>query len=277
MATLSVGTENDQPIELYYTDHGAGRPVVLIHGWPLSGRSWEAQERPLIEAGYRVIAYDRRGFGQSSQPWEGYDYDTFAADLAALLDHLDLTEVTLVGLSMGGGEVVRYLARYGSGRVAQAVLASAVPPYLYQADDNPDGGLDDATVDGFVEAAWGDRMGFLDEFMTGFFSVGDELKVSEQQRQFALGLAALASPKATADCITAFARTDFRADLAAIDVPTLVIHGAADATVPLEVSGRRSAEAIRDARLVVIDDAPHGVTVSHPEQWNAAVLEFLRA
>ena len=275
MATLSVGTENDQPIELYYTDHGAGRPVVLIHGWPLSGRSWEAQERPLIEAGYRVITYDRRGFGQSSQPWDGYDYDTFAADLAALLDHLDLAQATLVGFSMGGGEVVRYLSAYGSGRVAQAVLASAVPPYLYQADDNPDGGLDDTTIEGFLQASWSDRLGFLDGFMTGFFSVGDELRVSESQRRFALGLAALASPKATADCITAFARTDFRTDLAAIDVPTLVIHGAADATVPLEVSGQRSAEAIRDARLVVIDDAPHGVTVSHPEQWNAAVLEFL--
>ncbi len=277
MAELSVGTENDQPIELHYTDHGSGRPVVLIHGWPLSGRSWEAQERPLIEAGYRVITYDRRGFGQSSQPWEGYDYDTFAADLAALLDHLELSEVTLVGFSMGGGEVVRYLARYGSGRVAQAVLASAVPPYLYQADDNPDGGLDDATIDGFLSSAWSDRMGFLDEFMTGFFSVGDELKVSEQQRQFALGLAGLASPKATADCINAFARTDFRDDLRAVDVPTLVIHGAADTTVPLQVSGQRSAAAIDGARLVVIDGAPHGVTVSHPEQWNAALLEFLRS
>jgi non-heme chloroperoxidase len=222
-----------------------------------------------------VISYDRRGFGQSSQPWTGYDYDTFAADLNALVTALDLTDLVLVGFSMGGGEVVRYLSTYGSGRVAKAVLASAVPPYLYQADDNPDGGLDDATVEGFLAGARTDRMGFLDGFLTGFFSTPTGLKVSEHQRQFALGLAALASPKATSDCITAFSYTDFRADLAKIDVPTLVIHGDADAIVPFEVSGKRAGDAIADARVVVLEDAPHGVPVSHPQQWNAAVLDFL--
>ena len=273
--TLTVGTENEHRIKLHYTDHGAGRPVVLIHGWPLSGRSWEAQEPALVEAGYRVITYDRRGFGRSSQPWGGYDYDTFTADLAALLEQLDLTDVTLVGFSMGGGEVVRYLSTYGSARVTSAVLASAVTPYLYQAGDNPEGGLDEATINGFLEAASTDRMAFLDEFMVSFFSSGKKLKVSEQQRQYALSLAAVASPKATVDCITAFSRTDFRADLAAVDVPTLVIHGDSDATVPYEVSGQRAAETIPGAQLVVIHDGPHGVTVSHPAEWNAAVLEFL--
>jgi non-heme chloroperoxidase len=275
MAELTVGTENGLPINLHYTDQGAGRPVVLIHGWPLSGRSWESQVPALIKAGHRVITYDRRGFGESSQPWEGYDYDTFAADLAALLDHLDLHDVALVGFSMGGGEVARYLGTYGSARVSRAVLASAVPPFLYKADDNPDGGIDDATIDGFLAGTAADRMAFLDEFLTGFFSSGKKLKVSEQQRQYALQLAAGASPKGTADCITAFSRTDFRDDLTKIGVPTLVIHGDSDAIVPLEVSGQRSAETIAGAQLVVIKDAPHGVTVSHAAEWNAAVLEFL--
>ena len=275
MATLTVGTENDLPIDLHYTDQGSGRPVVLIHGWPLSGRSWERQVPAFIQAGYRVITYDRRGFGQSSQPWEGYDYDTFAADLDALLSYLELEDAVLIGFSMGGGEVVRYMANHGSYRVRKIVLASAVTPYLYLADDNPDGGLDDATIDGFLAAATEDRMAFLDEFMVGFFSSGRKLKVSEQQRQYALSIAAIASPKATVDCITAFARTDFRRDLAAVSVPTLVIHGDSDATVPFEVSGERAAAAIRGAELVVIKDGPHGVTTSHADEWNSAVLAFL--
>jgi len=222
MAQLTVGTENDTSIDIHYEDHGAGRPVVLIHGWPLSGRSWEAQTRVLGEAGFRVILYDRRGFGLSSQPWEGYDYDTFAADLNALLEHLDLRDVTLVGFSMGGGEVVRYLSRYGSDRVAQAVLAAAVPPYLYKSDDNPDGGLDDATIEQFQDGVKGDRLAFLDGFTRQFFAAGDsDDLVSEPQRHHALEVAALASPKGTLDCITAFGRTDFRPDLEKIDVPTL--------------------------------------------------------
>jgi pimeloyl-ACP methyl ester carboxylesterase len=275
MATLTVGTENDLPIDLHYTDQGSGPPVVLIHGWPLSGRSWERQVPAFIQAGYRVVAYDRRGFGQSSQPWDGYDYDTFAADLDALLSYLDLEDAVLIGFSMGGGEVVRYLANHGSYRVRKIVLASAVTPYLYKAEDNPDGGLDDATIDGYLAAAGEDRMAFLDEFLTGFFSSGRKLKVSEQQRQYALSIAAIASPKATLDCITAFARTDFRRDLAAISVPTLVIHGDSDLIVPFEVSGERAAAAIAGAELVVVKDGPHGVTMSHADEWNSAVLAFL--
>ena len=178
MTKLTVGTENSTPIELHYEDHGTGKPVVLIHGWPLSGRSWENQVPALIEAGHRVITYDRRGFGESSQPWGGYDYDTFAADLDVLMQHLDLREATLVGFSMGGGEVVRYLSTYGTDRVAKAVLAAAVPPYLYKSADNPDGGLDDDAIAGFQQGVKGDRLAFLDAFSTNFFSAGKDLLVS---------------------------------------------------------------------------------------------------
>ena len=275
MALLTVGTENDAPIELHYDDVGVGQPVVLIHGWPLSGRSWEAQVPALVAGGYRVVTYDRRGFGDSSQPWGGYDYDTFAADLNALLEHLDLRGVTLVGFSMGGGEVVRYLSTYGPGRVAKAVLAAAVPPYLYKSADNPDGGLDDATILAFETGVMQDRQAFLDDFTTQFFSAGRKLKVSEPQRVYAREIAAFASPKGTLDCIAAFGRTDFRDDLAKVTVPTLVIHGDADGVVPFEVSGRRSHEAIPGSILVVIKGGPHGFNVSHAELFNAALLEFL--
>jgi len=275
MAKLTVGTENDCPIELYYEDHGSGKPVLLVHGWPLSGRSWENQVRALVEAGHRVITYDRRGFGWSSQPWEGYDYDTFTADLDALLVHLDLRDVTLVGFSMGGGEVVRYISTYGTDRIAKAVLASAVPPYLYKSDDNPDGGLDDATIAGFQNGVKSDRIAFLDEFTTGFFTAGGEIKVSEAQRVYTRDIAAFASPKGTIDCITAFGHTDFRADLAKVTVPTLVIHGDSDAIVPFEVSGKRSAELIPGAKLAIIKNGPHGINASHPDQFNHALLDFL--
>ena len=185
MGKLKVGIENKSPIEIHYEDHGKGKPVVLIHGWPLSGRSWENQVPVLIEAGYRVITYDRRGFGYSSQPWDGYDYDTFANDLNALLEHLDLKGTTLVGFSMGGGEVVRYISTFGTKRIAKAVLAAAVPPYLYKSTDNPEGGLDDATIATFESGVKEDRLAFLEKFTQGFFSAGLELKVSEAQRQYA--------------------------------------------------------------------------------------------
>ena len=275
MPRFAVGLENGSPVELHYTDQGTGAPVVLIHGWPLSGRSWESQVGALVGAGHRVITYDRRGFGESSQPWEGYDYDTFAADLAALLTHLDVEGATLVGFSMGGGEVVRYLATYGTERVSRAVLAGAVPPYLYKSEDNPDGGLDDTTIEGFHAAIAADRPAFLDEFTQQFFTAGRKLKVSEHQRQYALSLALGASPKGTYDCVTAFSRTDFRADVAKVSVPTLVIHGDSDAIVPFEVSGERSAAAIPGAQVVVVKNAPHGFNVSHAEEFNAALLGFL--
>lgn len=276
MPRVTVGTENGSPIELHYEDHGAGAPVVLIHGWPLSGRAWEAQVPALIEAGHRVVTYDRRGFGASTQPWDGYDYDTFATDLDALLTHLDLSGVTLVGFSMGGGEVVRYIAKYGTSRIAKAVLAAAVPPYLYLSDDNPDGGLDDATIAAFEAGVKDDRLAFLDGFTTNFFAAGDAKDlVSEPLRLYARDIAAFASPKGTLDCIAAFGRTDFRGDLAAVTVPTLVIHGDSDGIVPLEVSGKRSHEAIADSTLVVIKGGPHGINATHPDEFNTALLDFL--
>jgi non-heme chloroperoxidase len=276
MAKLTVGHENDTPIELYYEDHGAGKPVVLIHGWPLSGRSWENQIPALIEAGHRVVVYDRRGFGASSQPWNGYDYDTFTADLHALMEHLDLRDATLVGFSMGGGEVARYIGTHGTDRVAKAVFASAVPPYLYKSDDNPDGGLDDATIEQFEGGVKGDRLAFLEGFTHDFFAAGDKDDlISEPQRLYARDIAAFASPKGTLDCIAAFGRTDFRADLEKITVPTLMLHGDSDGIVPFEVSGKRTHEAISGSQQVIITGGPHGVNATHPERFNSALLDFL--
>jgi pimeloyl-ACP methyl ester carboxylesterase len=276
MAKLLVGTENDAPVELYFEDHGAGAPVVLVHGWPLSGRSWEAQVGPLVAAGHRVITYDRRGFGWSSQPWEGYDYDTFTADLHALVEHLDLRDIALVGFSMGGGEVARYVGTHGTDRVARAVFAAAVPPFLLKTDDNPDGGLDEATLASFQDGVTGDRLAFLDGFTRTFFAAGERTDlISEPARLYARDIAAYASPKGTLDCIAAFGRTDFRGDLERFDVPTLVIHGDADAIVPFEVSGRRTHEAISGSELVVIEGGPHGLNATHAEQFNRALLDFL--
>ncbi len=276
MPKFTVGTQNGAAIELYYEDHGAGMPVVLIHGWPLSGRSWEHQVPALVEGGYRVITYDRRGFGWSSQPWSGYDYDTFAADLSALLEHLDLRDVTLVGFSMGGGEVVRFIGRYGTARVAKAVLASAVPPYLHKSADNPEGGLDDATIAQFEGGVNQDRLAFLDMFTRNFFSAGGKTDlISEPARLYSRDIAAFASPKGTLDCIGAFGRTDFRGDLQKISVPTMIIHGDGDAIVPFEVSGKRSHELIEGSKLVLIQGGPHGVNATHADQFNAALLDFL--
>lgn len=277
MPHLTVATDQGADVELYYEDHGAGRPVVLIHGWPLDGNSWEYQKPALIEAGYRVITYDRRGFGDSSRPWNGYEYDTFAADLKALLDHLDVNDATLVGFSMGGGEVARYVATNGTERVRQAVFASAVPPYLYKTDDNPDGGLDDATIESFQTGVKVDRADFLKTFVEGFFATGKKGDlVSDSVKHQAWGSAIVASPKGTLDCIAAFGKTDFREDLAKFNgVPTLVIHGDSDGTVPFEVSGKRTAESIRGARLHVIEGGPHGVNVSHALEFNEQLLAFL--
>ncbi len=276
MARLTAGTENSAPIELYYEDHGTGRPVVLIHGWPLSGRSWEYQVPALVDAGYRVITYDRRGFGWSSQPWGGYDYDTLAADLRALIEHLDLREATLVGFSMGGGEVARYIGTYGTDRVGKAVLAAAVPPYLYKGPDHPEGALDEAAIAQFQDGVKGDRLAFLDDFTKQFFAAGGRTDlVSEPFRLYNRDIAAFASPKGTLDCIAAFGRTDFRGDLAQLRVPTLIIHGDADAIVPFEVSGQRAHEAIPGSRLALIEGGPHGLNATHAGQFNAALLDFL--
>jgi pimeloyl-ACP methyl ester carboxylesterase len=277
MPYVTVGEENSGAIDLYYEDHGSGRPVVLIHGWPLSGRSWEKQMPALVEDGYRVITYDRRGFGASSQPWDGYDYDTLAADLHKLLEHLDLTAVSLVGFSMGGGEVARYVRTYGTERLAKVVFAAAVPPYLYRSADNPEGALDDAAVAGFRDGLNRDRIAYIDGFITNFFAVGDRSDlVSEPQRRYQVAGAVIASPRGTVECTEAFSKTDFRDDLEAVDVTTLVIHGDHDAIVPFEVSGRRTGEAIPDSKVVVVKDAPHGLNFTHAETFNAELLVFLR-
>jgi non-heme chloroperoxidase len=253
---------------------GEGRPVVLIHGWPLSMASWSGQVPKLKDAGYRVVTYDRRGFGQSD-PGDGYDYDKLAGDLDNILTDLDLSDVTLVGFSMGGGEIARYIATYGEDRLRSVVFASAVPPYLHRTDDNPDGPLDDDTAAAMRKGLEEDRDGFFDEFMTQFFSAGDELKVTEEQRQEALEVCRQSDQEAALACMDAFATTDFRDDLTKVTVPTLVIHGDSDATVPFEGSGKRTHEAIAGSRLVVIEGGPHGVNVSHALEFTNAVRNFL--
>lgn len=254
---------------------GSGRPVVLIHGWPLSGESFSAQVPVLVDAGYRAVTYDRRGFGRSDKPSTGYTYDTLAEDLQALLTELDLRDVTLVGFSMGGGEVARYLSQYGPERIRSVVFASAVPPYLMHTPDNPDGPLDPDQAATMTAGLTADDGKFYDDFTTQFFSVDGVLKVTEAQRQEALALALQADKKAALGCMAAFANTDFRDDLAKITVPTLVLHGDGDATVPFEGSGKRTHEAIAGSELHVIGGAPHGANVSHPAEWNAALLDFL--
>jgi non-heme chloroperoxidase len=276
MPQVTVGTENSGAIELYYEDHGFGQPVVLIHGYPLSGRAWDKQVPALLAAGYRVITYDRRGFGKSSQPSSGYDFDTFAADLDALMAELDLRHAILVGHSMGTGEVTRYLSTYGSGRVSRAVLISPIPPFLLQAGDNPEG-LPASLFDGFVAAAREDSPAFLKEFLDNFYNMdvlGGTL-VSDQAFQASFELATAMSATAAVACIPTWA-TDFRADLARIDVPMLVLDGDADRVLPYEKTGRRLPGMIKDLELVTIKGGPHAIAWTHTDQVNQALLGFLR-
>ncbi|WP_270887851.1 alpha/beta fold hydrolase [Pedococcus sp. 5OH_020] len=272
MATLTSAE-----VEIHYEDSGGdGRPVVLIHGWPLSSASWSDVTPALREVGYRVVTYDRRGFGASEKPGEAsaYDYDTLTADLDALMTRLDLRDVTLVGFSMGGGEVARYVGRYGQDRLHSIVFAAAIPPCLLKDEDHPDGAMDLATVAAMQEQLRADREGFLDAFLTNFFSADGQLKVSESQRQEALRQASQADLHAAAECIHSWV-TDFTGDLPRITVPTLVIHGDGDGIVPLELSGRRTHEAVSGSLLHVVEGGPHGVSASHAEEFNTAVLDFL--
>jgi non-heme chloroperoxidase len=277
MATVTVGQENSTEVKIYYEDHGAGQPVVLIHGYPLSGRAWDKQVPVLLEAGYRVITYDRRGFGQSSQPTSGYDYDTFAADLNTLLEHLDLRDAVLAGHSMGTGEVTRYLADYGSARVAKGVLVSPIPPYLLQAGDNSEG-VPQALFDGFVQAARADVPAWMKGFLDNFYNM-ETLRgtlVSDQAWQASWNLAVTASVTAAVACIGTWT-TDFRDDLPKIDVPTLVIHGDADQVLPLDKTASRLPGLIKDMRLVVVEGGPHAIAWTHADQVNTALLEFIRS
>jgi non-heme chloroperoxidase len=277
MPFVTVGTENSAGIEIYYEDHGAGQPVVLIHGYPLSGRGWDKQVPVLLDAGYRVITYDRRGFGRSSQPAAGYDYDTFAADLNTLLESLDLRDTVLAGHSMGTGEVTRYLGRYGSARVAKGVLVAPIPPYLLQAGDNPDG-VPQGLFDGFAAAARADTPAWMKGFLDNFYNF-DTLRgtlVSDQAFAASWNLAVTASPIAAVACIGTWT-TDFRDDLPKIDVPVLVIQGDADQVLPLDKTGRRLPGLIKDVQLVVVEGGPHAIPWTHADQVNTALLGFLRS
>jgi pimeloyl-ACP methyl ester carboxylesterase len=254
---------------------GPGRPVVLLHGWPLSAESWKDNVPALVAAGHRVIAYDRRGFGRSDKPKTGYKYDTFAEDLQKVLEGLDVRDATLVGFSMGGGEVARYLANYGPERIRSAVFAGAVTPYLEQTSDNPDGPLTKEQAGEFTAELTADQEKFYDKFTTLFFSVDDRLVVSEAQRQEALALALQADKNAALQSMAAWGTTDFRDDVAKVTVPTLVIHGDSDALVPFEGSGARTHAAIPQSELVVVQGGPHGFNVSHADEFNAALTQFL--
>jgi non-heme chloroperoxidase len=276
MPHITVGQENSGPIELYYEDHGTGAPVVLIHGYPLSSRAWDKQVPVLLEAGHRVITYDRRGFGGSSQPASGYDYDTFAADLDTVLAKLDLTDVTLVGHSMGTGEVTRYLGTYGPARVTRGVLVSPIPPFLLHTGDNPEG-LPGSLFDGFVQAAGSDTPAWMKGFLDNFYNMdvlGGTL-VSDQAFQASWNVATAASATAAVACIPTW-ETDFRADLDKIDVPMLVIQGDADRILPFPNTGKRLPGLIKDVQLVVIEGGPHAIAWTHTGQVNTALLNFLK-
>ena len=275
MPYIGVGTENSGAIELHYEDHGIGPPVVLIHGYPLSGRAWDRQVPVLLAAGHRVITYDRRGFGNSSQPATGYDYDTFAADLGALLEALDLRGAVLVGHSMGTGEVTRYLGTYGSARAAKGVLVSPIPPFLLHTGDNPEG-LPADLFDGFAQTAAADTPAWMKGFLDNFYNIdqfGGTL-VSDQAFQASWNIAAAASATAAVACITTW-QTDFRDDLPKIDVPVLVVQGDADRILPYPNTGKRLPGLIKDTRLVVIEGGPHAIAWTHADQVNRALLDFL--
>ena len=276
MPFVTVGSENGSDIQLYYEDHGSGQPVVLIHGYPLDGHSWERQQWALLHAGYRTIAYDRRGFGQSSQPTSGYDYDTFAADLKALLDHLALDrDVILAGFSMGTGEVTRFLGKYGSGGVRKAVLFGAIPPFLLRTDDNSEG-VDKAVFDGIKATVAADRYKWFDEFFANFYNV-DELapeRIGEAALRASFQVAAGSSWYASYACVDTWL-TDFRPDLAKIDIPVLVVHGTKDRILPYEATAARLAGLIADVKVVPVENGPHNIGWTFPEECNSALLDFI--
>jgi len=277
MPRVTVGNENGQPIEIHFEDHGTGDPVVLIHGYPLNGNSWERQERELLANGFRVITYDRRGWGRSSQPTVGYDYDTFAADLNTLLERLDLNDIVLAGFSMGTGEVTRYLGAYGSVRVRKAALFGAIPPFLLKTDDNPEG-VDGAVFEAIKAAIVKDRYAYFKDFFDNFYNV-DKLapeRIGEQAWQASFNVAAAGSPYASYACVDTWL-TDFRPDLPKIDVPVLVVHGTEDRILPFEATAARLPELIADMTLVPVEGGPHNIGWTHPDEVNAALLEFVGA
>jgi pimeloyl-ACP methyl ester carboxylesterase len=276
MPFVNVGQENSAPIQIHYEDHGSGAPVVLIHGFPLSGRAWERQERALLAAGFRVITYDRRGFGQSSQPVTGYDYDTFAADLDRLLTSLDLHDVCLAGHSMGGGEIARYLGKYGSARVRRAVIISGVPPYLLKTPDTPNG-VPQEVFDQIAAALTNDRAAYFTEWNKNFFNLDETLgtRISAEAVQDSWNIAVSASPEGTIACVPTW-HTDFRADLPKIDIPVLVLHGTADHILPIEATGPRTHELIPGSEYVAIEGAGHGLCWTHADVVSGHLLRFFK-
>lgn len=262
-------------VNIFYRDYGSGKPVILIHGWPMSNEMWEYQIETLVQNNFRVIAYDRRGFGRSSQPWNGYDYDTMTDDLKAIIDQLGLENITLVGFSMGGGEVVRYFSRHGGKNVTKAILVSAVPPFMLKTDDNPDG-VPQEEFDKMAQGIQNDRIGFLDDFGKDFFGVTLLNKpLSAPLLENYRNLCAVASPRATLECAKAFSSTDFREEMITVNVPTLVIHGDADKTVPIEISSAKSAKLIPDARYLVYENAPHGLFYTDRDRLNNDLVAFI--
>lgn len=268
--------EKEKKIQLFYEDYGSGKPVILIHGWPLSHRMWEYQISSIVEAGFRCIAYDRRGFGDSDKPWESYDYDTLSKDLHDIINKLDLSQVSIVGFSMGGGEVARYIGNYGTSKLSKAALISAVPPFMLKTDDNPDG-LEKDVFEGFKKEIKKDRPGFLSGFGEKFLNFDDNTdRVSEDLAHYYWSIACKGSPNATLKCIDSFGLTDFRKDLEKFDIPTLVVHGDADQIVPIEISGEKSAGIIKNSEYKVIEGAPHGLVLTHTQEFNNILLEFLK-
>ncbi|MFE0570814.1 alpha/beta fold hydrolase [Streptomyces albogriseolus] len=275
MPFITVGQENSTTIDLYYEDHGTGQPVVLIHGYPLDGHSWEKQTAALLAAGYRVITYDRRGFGQSSQPTTGYDYDTFAADLNTVMETLDLRDAVLVGFSMGTGEVGRYLGTYGSERVAKAAFLASLEPYLLKTDDNPTG-VDAAVFEGIEKAVIADRYAYFTGFYQDFYNLDENLgtRISEEALRNSWNVAAGSSAYASIAAVATWT-TDFRADVAKIDVPALILHGTADRILPIEATGEPFHRALPQAEYVVVEGAPHGLLWTHAQEVTDALLAFL--
>jgi non-heme chloroperoxidase len=274
---ITVGEENSAPIDLYYEDHGNGAPVMLVHGWPLSGASWEKQTMALMDAGYRVITYDRRGFGRSSRPMWGYEYDTLARDLDMLISALDLRDATLVGFSMGTGEVARYLGRYGSARIRRAAFLSSLPPFLLKTDDNPTG-VDQGVFDQIMMGIAKDRLAFLTTFLHDFYNVdvlGGSL-VSDEVVRFSWNVAADSSPKAIADTVPAWL-TDFRSDIPRIDVPALIIHGDSDRVLPIGATAVPLHEMLQGSRMVTVEGGPHGIIWTHADQVNTELMDFLKS
>ena len=276
MPFITNKTAKEQ-VDIFYEDYGSGQPVILIHGWPLSRKSWEQQVWKIVEEGFRCIAYDRRGFGTSSSPWGEYDYSALAGDLNAIIEELDLKDAIIVGFSMGGGEVVRYLTDYGSSRIAKAALISSIIPLVKQKSDNPDGVPEDA-LNGIIVALQKDRVGFLKEFSKGFYNYDENKgeRVSEAQLDYDFTIASFASPRATIQTALSWMHTDFRSELKNVTVPTLIVHGDADATVPIETSAKQAAEGIKYSTYEVIKGAPHGLNVTHPDELNKILISFLK-